>query len=98
MSRHKLVRNLDLEDELGEYDGEDYDGEEEEEIRMATAQVRSLGVGATVSDQQIRDSLWHYYNDIEKTVEYLTREPLSKGKQGKKMAKNDGGFCFSFSL
>lgn len=84
MSRHRLVKNLDLADELDDYDGgEDYvvaGGDEEEMTADDKAQMRegSLKVRQvleqeipTISDKDIEDSLWHYYYDVEKSITYL---------------------------
>lgn len=38
-----------------------------------TAKVRaSMGMGVPVTDREIEASLWHYYYDVEKTVNYLS--------------------------
>ena len=43
-----------------------------EQLQDSTAKVRSiLDDGVPVTDQEIQDSLWHYYYDVEKTVMYL---------------------------
>ncbi|MCJ1282445.1 Hsp70 suppressor, GTPase facilitates ribosomal subunit dissociation [Xylographa opegraphella] len=87
MSRHKLVKNMNLDDELDDFDGGyDYDYEEggggdelsaEDKVQMqeGTAQVRSIvGPEVAISDKDIQDSLWHYYYDVEKTVTYLLNQ------------------------
>jgi elongation factor 1 alpha-like protein len=77
MSRHRLYQNYDYQKDL-----EDFDGEEEEEelspedkaqMTAATAEVKStLGPQASkVTTQQIQESLWHYYYDVDKTIAYL---------------------------
>ena len=33
-----------------------------------------LSSEASVSEKQIRDALWYYYYDVDKTVAYLQRE------------------------
>lgn len=34
--------------------------------------VRStLGSEVTITDEEIQESLWHYYYDVEKTVNYI---------------------------
>ena len=98
MSRHKLVKALDLDEELDDFEGgaeSDY-GEEvsaedkgkyssrcqrvenkltwdvSEQLRLGTAKVRDvLGPGVSIPDREIEDSLWHYYYDVDKTVNYL---------------------------
>ncbi|KUJ12554.1 uncharacterized protein LY89DRAFT_623737 [Mollisia scopiformis] len=99
MSRHQNLRNLDLDDELDDFDGgEDYeydglgDGAEElseedqENMRVGTIAVREeLPPQAShVTDKQIREALWHYYYDIEKSVGYLVSTYAAKPKAQKK--------------
>lgn len=104
MSRHQAVRNLDYEEALDEFEGEDYEeegeadqlsAEDREAMAMGTATVQStLGADADkVTVQQIQESLWHYYYDIEKTVSYLQKKfiaPPPPPKQEKKT--KDGKF------
>lgn len=43
-----------------------------EHLRQGTAKVRDvLGPELPITDKEIEDSLWHYYYDIDKTVNYL---------------------------
>ena len=128
MSRHKLIKQLDLDEELGDYDGGSlYDNDEDEgsiiplssmiavnfadfhllerdqyrrsryfipdhnewrvriciyctdlwlrqseRLRQGTIRVRDvLGPGFGISDAKIQESLWHYYYDVEKSVNYI---------------------------
>lgn len=79
MSRHKLVKGLDLDEELDDFDGgaesdygEEVDAEDKEQLRLGTAKVREvLGPEVSTTDMEIEDSLWHYYYDVDKTVNYL---------------------------
>ncbi len=82
MSRHKLVKGLDLDEELDVYDGaeDDFDAEEEEELapedeehlRRGTTEVRNtLGSDFPATDKEIQDTLYYYYYDVQKTVHYL---------------------------
>ncbi|KAI4124684.1 MAG: hypothetical protein LQ338_004684 [Usnochroma carphineum] len=78
MSRHKLVKTLDFDEELDVYDGadfdDDYDVADESRLREGVFEVRAvLGPSVVVSDKDIEDSLWHYYYDTDKTVNYLLR-------------------------
>ncbi|KAI9742998.1 MAG: Hsp70 suppressor, GTPase facilitates ribosomal subunit dissociation [Claussenomyces sp. TS43310] len=102
MSRHKIVRNLDLDDELDEYDGADaYDEEgdealseeDQEQMRLGTIAVREvLGPDVLdITDQEIREALWHYYYDVEKSTGYLLTSRLPKEQKKKKKKKNKGG-------
>jgi elongation factor 1 alpha-like protein len=72
MSRHRFVKALDLDDELDVYDGEEeeYDPDTERNLREGTVKVKAV-TGDEFTDEEIRDSLWHYYYDVEKTVNYL---------------------------
>ncbi|KAN0120239.1 P-loop containing nucleoside triphosphate hydrolase protein [Hyaloscypha variabilis] len=90
MSRHKLIKNLDLDDELDEFDGgEDYDDgaggeelseEDQEQMRLGTIAVREVLPEASsgVTDEEIHESLWHYYYDVEKSVAYLASKHAPK--------------------
>ena len=50
-----------------------------EQLQEGTAKVRSiLDDGVPVTDQEIQDSLWHYYYDVEKTVTYLLSEASTR--------------------
>lgn len=83
MSRHKLVKGLDIDEELDVYDGAEDDlyadgeGEElapedKEHLRRGTTEVRNtLGPDFPVTDTEIQDSLYYYYYDVQKTVHYL---------------------------
>ncbi|KAG6363676.1 hypothetical protein INS49_008777 [Diaporthe citri] len=85
MSRHRMYQNYDYENDLKEFDGDELAEEEEEEeeeelspedkaqMTAATAEVKSmLGPQASkVTTQQIQESLWHYYYDVDKTIAYL---------------------------
>ncbi|KFY38386.1 hypothetical protein V494_04378 [Pseudogymnoascus sp. VKM F-4513 (FW-928)] len=105
MSRHKIVKNMDLDDEMDDYDGgEDYadDGAEElteedkESMRVGTIAVReALGEDVPgITDKDIQEALWHYFYDVEKSVNYLlTSRTAKKDTEKKKKAK--GGSLFS---
>lgn len=76
-----MYQNYDYDNDLDEYDGDEYAEEEEDElspedkVQMAegTAEVRSaLGTQAErVTTKQIQEALWHYYYDVDKSVAYL---------------------------
>ena len=43
-----------------------------EQLRLGKARVRQvIGTEVSISDKEIEDSLWHYYYDVDKTVNYL---------------------------
>ncbi|KAJ5051648.1 uncharacterized protein L3040_001423 [Drepanopeziza brunnea f. sp. 'multigermtubi'] len=99
MSRHKLVKNLDLDDELDDFDGgDDYaeDGageelseEDQEYMRAGTVAVRAElpGTASHVTEKQIHEALWHYFYDIQKTVDYLMRTFVMERPKKEKKAK-----------
>lgn len=81
MSRHRAYQNYDYENDIDEYDGDEYAEEEENElspedkVQMAegTAEVRRVlaSQAQMVTTQQIQEALWHYYYDVDKSVAYL---------------------------
>ncbi|CAI7657707.1 unnamed protein product [Penicillium glandicola] len=85
MSRHR-IKDIDY-DEDDFYDDEDAaaDPEEQEFLQQCTTAVlQQLGAGqpsVTATKEEVQDALWHYYNDIEKSVNYL------RGKREKEATK-----------
>lgn len=76
MSRHR-VKNLGYDDDDFE-DDDGYDSpdpEEQEFLRQCTAAVlaelRAGQPSVTATTEEVQEALWHYYNDIEKAVNYL---------------------------
>lgn len=69
------------EDDYDDYDDydDDYDGggdeglsaEDKEQMREGTIKVREALGSFPATDEEIQDSLWHYYYDVAKTVSYL---------------------------
>ncbi|KAI9835889.1 MAG: hypothetical protein M1819_001787 [Sarea resinae] len=58
-----------------------------DQMHEGTLKVRDvLGVDVPVSDQEIKDALWHYYYDVEKTVTWLLNQ---KAASERKRAKKD---------
>ena len=75
MSRHRFVKNLDLDDELDDFEGEednddDYDPNEDPQMREGLIRAREV-LENDFTDREIQESLWHTYYDVEKTVDYL---------------------------
>lgn len=48
-----------------------------------------------VTDEQIHESLWHYYYDVEQSVAYLVKK---FGKKAEKVKASNNGRCFPFHL
>ncbi|KAL9103983.1 MAG: hypothetical protein Q9163_001045, partial [Psora crenata] len=79
MSRHKLVKALDIDDELDDFDGaaeDDFEDELTPEgrelLRTGIIEVRqTLGTDFPATNQEIEDSLYYYYYNVQKTVNYL---------------------------
>ncbi|KAG0277407.1 HBS1-like protein [Linnemannia exigua] len=87
MSRHRNVRNLDLDDVLDDgYDDEDYAEEQamttEEQAQMAdaTEDVKAMLGNAKVTIKEIQDALWYYYFDVDQAAVYLLDELAKKTK------------------
>jgi elongation factor 1 alpha-like protein len=82
MSRHRIKTIDFVEDDYGEGDEDDgYEDnnivspEDQEQMRVSTAEVRKLLDSeippVPASDQEIWEALWHYYYDVDKSVGYL---------------------------
>ncbi|KAF4464612.1 elongation factor 1-alpha [Fusarium albosuccineum] len=108
MSRHRIVHTFDANEIVSEFDGAEYEEEEDElspEDRQAmdngTAEVRrALGTEASkVTKAQIEEALWHYYYDVDKSVTYLMKTFIAPApKPAPKPAKKaPEGMSVSFS-
>jgi len=97
---NKRIKSVmyDWEDESDGYDeeetyagGEDEELSEEDKLQMekGTRKVREvLGPDVSISDKDIHASLWHYYYDIDKTVDYiLSQIAAAETKQAKQAAQ-----------
>jgi len=83
MSRHRLVKQLNLADELDDdaldsFDGEedaDYQLDEDQRIQMDSGLVAvqsTLGSDlAGFTEREVKDTLWNLYFDVEQTIEAL---------------------------
>ncbi|KAJ1939449.1 hypothetical protein GGF37_004396 [Kickxella alabastrina] len=88
MSRHRAVRNLDLEEEFyDEEDGAAYDElqdlTDEEQIKLQKglkAVKDTLGPNTGIEDQDIKESLWYYYFDEAATIAWLRKTYNLKSK------------------
>ncbi|KAJ5479112.1 hypothetical protein N7530_004621 [Penicillium desertorum] len=85
MSRHR-IKDVDYDDD-DFYDDDDElaDPEEQEFLQQCTTavlqQLRAGQPSVTATKEEVQDALWHYYNDIDKSVNYL------RGKREKEAAK-----------
>ncbi|CEO60896.1 Putative Elongation factor Tu GTP binding domain-containing protein [Penicillium brasilianum] len=86
MSRHR-VKNVGYDDDDFE-DDDGYDSpdpEEQEFLKQCTAavlgQLRAGQPSVTATTEEVQEALWHYYNDIDKSVTYL------RGKKEKELKK-----------
>ncbi|KAI0751444.1 hypothetical protein C8Q80DRAFT_1157328 [Daedaleopsis nitida] len=82
MSRHRFVRNININEELEEdeaSDGgyEDLSAEDYEHMMNGMEHIRRI-LGdeqqSGLSDADIKDSLYHYYFDVEQATQYLLEE------------------------
>ncbi|GAD96109.1 elongation factor Tu GTP binding domain protein [Paecilomyces variotii No. 5] len=95
MSRHRM-KTLSYDDD--DFDEDDYeaDPEEQELLEQYTSEVlNQLRVGqpsVSASREEIQEALWHYYNDMEKSVNYLRNKKAKelKKQQPAPAAKSKG--------
>lgn len=92
------MKNVGYDDD--EYDDDGYespDPEEQEFLQQCTAQVlQQLHAGqpsVTSSKEEVQEALWHYYNDVEKSVTYL-RGMLLTGAGHKLSYLHCGAYTF----
>ncbi|CAL5870486.1 uncharacterized protein PFLUO_LOCUS4723 [Penicillium psychrofluorescens] len=87
MSRHRIKDvSFDDDDLYDEDDGYDSpDPAEQEFVQQCTTdvlqQLRAGNPPVTATKEEVQESLWHYYNDVPKTVNYL------RGKKEKEIKK-----------
>jgi elongation factor 1 alpha-like protein len=73
MSRHR-VKALSYDDGFeDDYDSADPDEQErlEECTKEVLGQLQAGEPSVTASREEVQEALWHYYNDIQKSVDYL---------------------------
>ncbi|CRG84110.1 HBS1-like protein [Talaromyces islandicus] len=84
MSRHR-VKSLDYDDDDFDDEYDEADPEEQEQLEAYTNEVlnelRSGQPPVTASREEVQEALWHYYNDVPKSVNYL------RGKKVKEIQK-----------
>ncbi|KAL3460467.1 hypothetical protein BJX64DRAFT_185451 [Aspergillus heterothallicus] len=105
MSRHRVKAVSYDDDDYGEYDDgyDSQDPEEKEFLEECTREVLSQLVAGTPSvsatREEVQEALWHYYNDVEKSVNYLKGKKTNEAKKKKepsvvptKKAKGSTGY------
>ncbi|OJJ85895.1 putative translation elongation factor EF-1 subunit [Aspergillus glaucus CBS 516.65] len=75
MSRHRM-KTVSYDDDFEDDDGYDSpDPEEQEFLEQYTkdvlGQLRSGEPSVTATRDEVQEALWHYYNDVEKSANYL---------------------------
>lgn len=99
MSRHRAVRNLNLDDELAEdddYDVQDinpYDDISEDDraqLEDALAQLVEVlgqpGSGSGFTEREMKDTLWDAYFDVDQSVATLVEERSKREQKEKRKA------------
>ncbi|EPY53838.1 elongation factor 1 alpha like protein [Schizosaccharomyces cryophilus OY26] len=91
MSRHRNIKNLDL----AEYDYEDEPAQEEltdeqeEQFREAIAAVQETLDGLPVTTKEIADTVWYYFFDVEKSINYLLKSCTTKAAAQKEKEESE---------
>lgn len=98
MSRHRAVRNLNLDDELAE--DEDYGDEQnpyddiaeddraqlEEALAQLVAVLGQPGAQSGFTEREMKDTLWDAYFDIDQSVNSLVEERSRREQREKRKA------------
>lgn len=101
MSRHRAVRNLDLDEELAEDDYYDEDPYEnlspEDHDAMTEAYSQTLDVLGPLSsngftEREIKDILWDAYFDVDSAVTQLVEEKSRREAKAEKDRQKQGEF------
>ncbi|KAI8087598.1 P-loop containing nucleoside triphosphate hydrolase protein [Gilbertella persicaria] len=100
MSRHRAVRNLDIDDVLEEDDyNSEYDENELDETQLSNEDMDKLddglayvysiiGYDTFLTAKEIKEALWYYYFDREETVDWaLDKIAAEEKKRAKEEAK-----------
>lgn len=84
MSKHRMKNVSYDEDDLDdEYDSLDPEQEEylEECTTEVSNQLRSGEPSIMATRAEVQEALWHYYNDVEKSVNYLRNKKMKEIKK-----------------
>ncbi|GAC99891.1 probable translation elongation factor [Pseudozyma hubeiensis SY62] len=99
MSRHRAVRNLDLDEELAEddyYDEDPYDNlSQEDHEAMTEAYAQTLDVIGPISsngftEREIKDILWDAYFDVDSAITQLVEEKSRREAKAEKDRQKQG--------
>ncbi|KAL2856047.1 hypothetical protein BJY01DRAFT_203739 [Aspergillus pseudoustus] len=90
MSRHRVKAVSYDEGDYDEYD-DGYDSQDPEEkefleecIRQVHSQLAAGIPSVSASREEVQEALWHYYNDVEKSVNYLRGKKAKEAETKKK--------------
>jgi elongation factor 1 alpha-like protein len=110
MSRQR-VKNMSYDDDDYDDGYDSADPEEQEILEQCTAEVLAQLLSGepsvTASRDEVQEALWHYYNDVEKSVNYLRGKKTKETKKKQSaappvVAKGKGKLfaiqCLSFSV
>ncbi|KAF7591812.1 Hsp70 suppressor, GTPase facilitates ribosomal subunit dissociation [Aspergillus hancockii] len=86
MSRHRIKAVAYDDDDFGDDDGYDSPDPEEQEfleqcIAEVLSQLRTGEPSVTTTRDEAQEALWHYYNDVEKSVNYLRNKKTKETKK-----------------
>ncbi|KIJ70437.1 hypothetical protein HYDPIDRAFT_172255 [Hydnomerulius pinastri MD-312] len=100
MSRHRLVRNMNLHDELDDDalsdGGDDMTEEQHAQMESGLEHIRAVmgdEAASGLDDEIIKDTLWQFYFDIEQSIGWLYEE-----QERRAAAKERKGRCISSHL
>ncbi|KAK9466361.1 hypothetical protein V1512DRAFT_263450 [Lipomyces arxii] len=95
MSKYDYEDDMFDEDEQGEENEDDLSPEDQKQMNNAIKLVSKTVKGTSVTDAQIRDAVWNYYFDVDKSVKFL-QDQLRKQESSKPKPKTKKGW-FDFS-
>ncbi|KAI8370105.1 hypothetical protein EDC96DRAFT_542875 [Choanephora cucurbitarum] len=110
MSRHRAVRNLDIDDVLDEdeYDSQ-YDDNEFDEEQLSNEDLDKLddgldyvysviGYDTFLTAREIKEALWNFYFDREETVDWALEKMAAEEKRRSKEEAKKGKKGIKFVL